>query len=82
MYLILFHVTYICMLICYWRLEHFFSFQLFKGKFHHCVGLDDDDLDKVTTRQDCIVLGGKWINKKYNFDNLFQVSLLFKILTN
>jgi len=53
-----------------------FSFifqQLFKGKFHHCTDIDEERLDNVITRKDCIQHGGKWTNKKYNFDNLFQV---------
>ncbi|XP_066933924.1 voltage-dependent T-type calcium channel subunit alpha-1H-like isoform X2 [Clytia hemisphaerica] len=46
--------------------------QLFKGKFHHCTGLSESDLENVVTKEDCQNLGGRWSNKKYNFDNLFQ----------
>ena len=49
-------------------------FQLFKGTFYYCkgplVGLD------VSNKTECINKGRayRWVNQKYNFDDLGQVS--------
>ncbi|XP_031571362.1 voltage-dependent T-type calcium channel subunit alpha-1H-like [Actinia tenebrosa] len=45
--------------------------QLFKGKFHHCVGASGP----VTTKAECIEKNGEWKNKEYNFDNLAKALL-------
>ena len=47
--------------------------QLFKGTLYHCEGPDVSDINNKT---DCINKGPpyRWINRKYNFDNLGQVS--------
>ena len=47
-------------------------FQLFKGTFYHCDGPDVHDIKNKT---DCLNKGDpyRWINRKYNFDNLGQV---------
>jgi len=47
--------------------------QLFKGMMYHCEG---DDISDVDTKIDCINkgLGYQWVNQKYNFDNLGQVT--------
>lgn len=45
-------------------------FQLFKGKFYYCVGLD---VKNITNKSDCLLAKYKWVHHKYNFDNLGQV---------
>ena len=52
--------------------------QLFKGTFFHCEG---PDLTDVETKSDCLSKGQgyRWINQKYNFDNLGQVSVTFLV---
>uniref|UniRef100_A0A672NHZ5 Calcium channel, voltage-dependent, T type, alpha 1H subunit a n=1 Tax=Sinocyclocheilus grahami TaxID=75366 RepID=A0A672NHZ5_SINGR len=45
--------------------------QLFKGKFYHCEG---GDTKNITNKSDCLQANYKWIRRKYNFDNLGQVS--------
>lgn len=44
--------------------------QLFKGKFHHCEGLDTKN---ITNKSQCEEANYRWIRRKYNFDNLIQV---------
>ena len=46
--------------------------QLFKGMFYHCVGGDVSD---VINKTDCLNKGPpfRWVNYKYNFDDLGQV---------
>lgn len=46
--------------------------QLFKGTFYRCEGPDVSD---IVNKSDCINKGQpyRWINSKYNFDNLGQV---------
>ena len=46
--------------------------QLFKGMLYHCVGGDVSD---VINKTDCLNKGPpfRWINYKYNFDDLGQV---------
>jgi len=45
---------------------------LFKGTFYYC---DGPDLSAIRNKSDCINQGPpfRWINRKYNFDNLGQV---------
>ena len=47
--------------------------QLFKGMLYHCVGGDVSD---VINKTDCLNKGPpfRWVNYKYNFDDLGQVS--------
>ncbi|KAK6312570.1 hypothetical protein J4Q44_G00182340 [Coregonus suidteri] len=45
------------------------SWNLFKGKFFHCEGVD---VRNVTNRTDCLQAGHRWTRRKYNFDNLGQ----------
>ena len=49
--------------------------QLFKGMLYHCVGGDVSD---VINKTDCLNKGPpfRWVNCKYNFDDLGQVSLV------
>jgi len=46
--------------------------QLFKGMLYHCVGGDVSD---VINKTDCLNKGPpfRWVNYKYNFDDLGQV---------
>ena len=55
----------ICSMNCY-------CVQLFKGSFFYCEGPDVSD---ITNKTDCINKGPpyRWLNRKYNFDNLGQV---------
>jgi len=48
------------------------SVQLFKGTFYYC---DGPDVEEIRNKSDCINKGPpyRWINRKYNFDNLGQV---------
>ncbi len=46
--------------------------QLFKGMMFHCVG---PDISNVTNRNNCeLDSRNRWVNQRYNFDNLGQVS--------
>jgi len=46
--------------------------QLFKGTFYYC---DGPDVSGIRNKSDCINQGPpfRWVNRKYNFDNLGQV---------
>jgi len=48
--------------------------QLFKGTFYFCDG-NGADMDDVLNKTDCLNKGPpyRWVNRKYNFDNLGQV---------
>lgn len=45
----------------------------FKGKFYHCEDKYDSlfkiDLNEVDTKDDCLRLGGDWVNYNSHFDN-------------
>ncbi|XP_034538500.1 voltage-dependent T-type calcium channel subunit alpha-1H-like isoform X1 [Notolabrus celidotus] len=43
--------------------------QLFKGKFHHCLG---HDIRNITTKSECLAANYRWTRKKFNFDSLPQ----------
>lgn len=45
--------------------------QLFKGKFYYCEGADTRN---ISTRAECRAAHYRWVRRKYNFDNLGQVS--------
>jgi len=51
--------------------------QLFKGMLYHCVGGDVSD---VVNKTDCLNKGPpfRWVNCKYNFDDLGQVGRTFR----
>ncbi len=52
----------------------------FKGTFFHCQGAAH--LDSVVTRADCIDDGGVWLNKRSNFDGIWESTLtLFEMMT-
>ena len=61
----LYGITYMYGDICY-------LLQLFKGKFYYC---DGGDVSDVLNKTDCIRKGDpfRWVNQKYNFDDLGQV---------
>ena len=48
--------------------------QLFKGTFYFCDG-NGAELSDVFNKTDCLNKGPpyRWVNRKYNFDNLGQV---------
>lgn len=49
------------------------ALQLFKGTFYYCEGAD---VRAVKTKADCLQdPHNHWVNRKYNFDNLGQVSI-------
>ncbi|CAG5097992.1 Oidioi.mRNA.OKI2018_I69.XSR.g15322.t1.cds [Oikopleura dioica] len=53
--------------------------QLFKGKFYYC---DSDDLRDIKTKEDCIKMGYRWLNQRYNFDNLGQALMSLFVLSS
>lgn len=52
----------------------FMAIQLFKGAFYYCEGID---VRFVKNRTDCLEADrrNRWVNRKYNFDNLGQVNI-------
>ncbi|XP_034046818.1 voltage-dependent T-type calcium channel subunit alpha-1I isoform X2 [Thalassophryne amazonica] len=52
--------------------------QLFKGKFYHCEGLDTKN---ITNKSDCLHGNYRWIQRKYNFDNLIQALMSLFVLS-
>ena len=53
-------------------LQKFYFFQLFKGIFFYCDGPQLQRL-QIKNKDDCLTHSGsghKWVNHKYNFDNL------------
>ncbi|KAL3103108.1 hypothetical protein niasHS_002294 [Heterodera schachtii] len=54
--------------------------QLFKGMMFHCVG---PDLSNVSTRADCLAVPrNRWVNQRYNFDNLGQALMSLFVLSS
>uniref|UniRef100_A0AAF5DMJ9 Voltage-dependent T-type calcium channel subunit alpha n=1 Tax=Strongyloides stercoralis TaxID=6248 RepID=A0AAF5DMJ9_STRER len=54
--------------------------QLFKGMMYHCIG---PDVSNVTTKNDCLAISGnKWVNHRYNFDNLGQALMSLFVLSS
>ncbi|MFH4977937.1 hypothetical protein AB6A40_004646 [Gnathostoma spinigerum] len=54
--------------------------QLFKGMMYHCVG---PEISNVTTKVDCIAdPRNKWVNQRYNFDNLGQALMSLFVLSS
>ena len=55
---------------------------MFKGVFYHCEG---PDADIVKNKTQCLELSGngnKWVNHKYNFDNLGQALMSLFVLSS
>ncbi|XP_054469040.1 LOW QUALITY PROTEIN: voltage-dependent T-type calcium channel subunit alpha-1I-like [Anoplopoma fimbria] len=46
--------------------------QLFKGKFHTCVG---EDIELIINKTDCLSANYRWERKHFNFDSLSQALL-------
>lgn len=64
------------------KLKHYecFFFQLFKGSFFYC---DGNDLRSVVTKEDCEnIPGNRWVNRKYNFDDLGQALMSLFVLSS
>jgi len=57
----------------YITLHRYYLSQLFKGKFYHCEG---GDTKNITNKSECRDAKYKWIRRKYNFDNLGQVTVI------
>lgn len=54
----------------------------FKGAFYSCQGLSSTLLDSVTTKENCLSVGGSWDNSNINFDNVLNAMLaLFQMTT-
>ncbi|KAK3869263.1 hypothetical protein Pcinc_024357 [Petrolisthes cinctipes] len=54
--------------------------QLFKGSFFYC---DGQDLRGVVTKEDCeSIPGNRWVNRKYNFDDLGQALMSLFVLSS
>ncbi|XP_017264425.2 voltage-dependent T-type calcium channel subunit alpha-1I [Kryptolebias marmoratus] len=53
--------------------------QLFKGKFSYCVGFD---VKNITNKNDCLVANYRWVQHKYNFDNLGQALMSLFVLAS
>lgn len=58
--------------------------QLFKGTFYYCDGPDPLNIMRsVRTKEDCISDNrNRWINRKYNFDNLGQALMALFVLSS
>lgn len=55
-------------------------FQLFKGSFYFC---DGPHIENVKTRADCEAdRRNKWLNRKYNFDDLGQALMSLFVLSS
>jgi len=56
--------------------------QLFKGIFYYCEG---PDAEYVKNKTQCLELSGngnRWVNHKYNFDNLGQALMSLFVLSS
>ncbi|KAK6111561.1 Ion transport family protein [Brugia pahangi] len=54
--------------------------QLFKGMMFHCVG---PSINNVTTKTDCLMdPRNRWVNHRYNFDNLGQALMSLFVLSS
>uniref|UniRef100_A0A915Q054 Ion transport domain-containing protein n=1 Tax=Setaria digitata TaxID=48799 RepID=A0A915Q054_9BILA len=54
--------------------------QLFKGMMFHCVG---PSISNVTTKADCLMdPRNRWVNHRYNFDNLGQALMSLFVLSS
>lgn len=58
--------------------------QLFKGTFFYCDGPDPLEIMRtVETREDCLMdHRNRWVNRKYNFDNLGQALMALFVLSS
>lgn len=58
--------------------------QLFKGTLYYCDGPDPLEIMRsVRTKEDCLVdHRNRWVNRKYNFDNLGQALMALFVLSS
>jgi len=60
--------------------------QLMAGKLYYCSATDalsDEDIGaNVQTKDDCLRLGGEWVNQKYNFDHMFEALMTLYVLSS
>lgn len=58
--------------------------QLFKGTFYYCDGPDPLEIMRtVKTKEDCLMNHkNRWVNRKYNFDNLGQALMALFVLSS
>lgn len=53
------------------------NIKIFKGYFYSCT------LEDVITAQECIDMGGDWVNQVISFDNIFSaLALVFRMVTS
>jgi len=57
-------------------------FQLFKGIFFYCEGPDSGIVKNKTQCQELSANGNRWVNHKYNFDNLGQALMSLFVLSS
>lgn len=60
-------------------LECWLLFQLFKGSFYSCKG---PTAPGVRNRTECEGRGNKWVNQKYNFDDLGKALMSLFVLSS
>lgn len=53
-----------------------------KGSFFYCDGLTEEFVEKVFYKQDCLDFGGDWVNRDFNFDNIFYALETMFIVAN
>uniref|UniRef100_A0A7E4V1W1 Voltage-dependent T-type calcium channel subunit alpha n=1 Tax=Panagrellus redivivus TaxID=6233 RepID=A0A7E4V1W1_PANRE len=54
--------------------------QLFKGMMYHCIG---PDVSNVHTKAECLMdKNNRWVNQRYNFDNLGQALMSLFVLSS
>ena len=61
-----------------------FFLQLFKGVFYYCDG-PDAVKGYIHNKTECLALSGngnRWVNHKYNFDNLGQALMSLFVLSS
>ena len=63
-------------------LLYFFDCQMFKGVFYYCDG-PDVVKQNITNKWECLKYPqNRWINQKYNFDNLGQALMSLFVLSS
>lgn len=54
----------------------YICFQLLRGTFFYCQGEQREGVE-ILNKTDCTNAAGRhWVNYQYNFDNVFEVSIL------
>ena len=75
-------VFYLFNLIYFRGLPYFYFFQLFKGIFYYCEGPDAGWVKNKTQCLEHSGNGNRWVNHKYNFDNLGQALMSLFVLSS